>query len=193
MGILLQNTSFWTQISTIALSNPYTPQATSSLFYAWKEAGFSGASWSGSWVSRYEGLDLVVSLKRKQENTHCALGACKEMWVLFIFIIKAPGIFIPSCTPTLFPQMDLQLTDRKTFAHKPRAETHTRTHSRTTAMREARSDKMRSCQVNFSQCLSHLCIKSCLLLMMFLLDYVELQEWGNILNEKRNLRRTNSR
>lgn len=192
MQILLQNTSFWTRISTTAPKQPLNTTGTSPLFYAWKEAGFSGASWSGSWVSRYQSLDLV-SIKRKQENTCCALGACKEIWVLFIFIIKAPAIFIPSSMPTVFPQIDLWLTDRRTFPHKPKVETHTCAHSCMPEMRKAQSDEMRSCQVNFSQCLFHLCIKSCLLLMMFLPDYVELQEWGNILNEKRNLRRTNSR
>lgn len=96
------------------------------------EAGSLGASWSGAQVSRCRHPNLCPW--NRSRKLRWALGAHEEICVVY-FVIKAPppplpGIFTPVCVPTVFPQINLWLADRKTWAHEPRVETHSHTRAR---------------------------------------------------------------
>lgn len=135
------------------------------------------------------GLDLwcLVSqspdLCRWKGSWSCALRS-RDLERDCVFIIKAPVGFIPSCAPTIFSQTDLWLADIEDIATLAQSG-DTLVLTRTAEPRAAPSDKVPPCRVNSASALFNpLCVKSCLLLMTFLPDYVELQEWGNILDEK---------
>lgn len=110
----------------------------------------------------------------------------KRFKCCLFLLLKPLGSFLV-LNPQSFPWIDLWLTDIGKHFHINPKWRHTLPHTHA-CLKSEQFHQTWYCPVRFisaSACFHHLCLKSCLLLMMFLPYYVERQEWGNTLNEKK--------